>query len=77
MYNLQDNQPNNLNNKLTNQSKGYQYHQTEYKQENKGMQWGIRFLHGKPPRTMKIKKPQGLRPINLNSLFEIKLHKFT
>ena len=23
------------------------------------------------------KKPQGLRPINLNSLFEIKLHKFT
>ena len=48
MYNLQDNQPNNLNNKLTNQSKGYQYHQTEYKQENKGMQWGIRFLHGNP-----------------------------
>ena len=38
MYNLQDNQPNNLHNKLTNQSKGYQYHQTEYKQENKGMQ---------------------------------------
>ena len=31
-HNSQDNQPNNLNNELTNQSKGYQYHQIEYKQ---------------------------------------------
>ena len=33
-HNLQDNQPNNLNDKLTNQSKGYQYHQT-YISKNK------------------------------------------
>ena len=38
-----------------------------------------RFLRGKPPQTYedKKKKPQGLRPTNLNPLFEIKLHKFT
>ena len=27
--------------------------------------------------TMEIKKPQGLRPINLNPLYKIKLHTFT
>ena len=35
------------------------------------------FLCGKPPQTMEIKKPRGLRPINLNPLFEIKSHRFT
>ena len=39
---------------------------------------GIEFLHGKPPiLTMEIKKPRGLRPTNLNPLYEIKLHRFT
>ena len=32
-HSSQDNQLNNLNNKLTNQSEGYQYYQTKYKHE--------------------------------------------
>ena len=31
----------------------------------------------KPPTNYGDKKPQGLRPTDLNSLFEIKLYKFT
>ena len=30
-----------------------------------------------PPQTSEKRKPRGLRPTNLNPLFEIKLHKFT
>ena len=41
------------------------------------MQWKTRFLHGKFPQTVEIKKPWGLRPINLNPFFKIKLHRFT
>ena len=41
------------------------------------MKWGTRFLCGKPSQTCGDKKPRGLRPTNLNQLFEIKLHKFT
>ena len=41
------------------------------------MQWDIWFLCGKPLKTMEIKKPLGLRPTNLNPLFEINLHRFT
>ena len=42
-------------------------------------QWRTRFLCGKHPQTCgdKKKTPQGLRPTNLNSLFKIKLHRFT
>ena len=41
------------------------------------MQWGTRFLHENPPTNCGDKKPRGLRPTNLNPLFEIKLHRFT
>ena len=41
------------------------------------MKWGTRFLRGKPSLTCGDKKSWGLRPTNLNQLFEIKLHKFT
>ena len=30
-----------------------------------------------PTLTMEIKKPQGLKPTNVNLLYEIKLHKLT
>ena len=30
-----------------------------------------------PTLTMEIKKPQGLRPINLNPPYEMKLYRFT
>ena len=31
----------------------------------------------KTPQIVEIKKSYGIRPTNLNPLFEIKLHKFT
>ena len=40
-------------------------------------QWGTRFSYGKSPQTCGDKKSWGLKPTNLNPLFEIKLHKFT
>ena len=41
------------------------------------MQLSTRFLYGKTPTNCGDKKPRGLRPTNLNPLFEIKLHGFT
>ena len=84
-HNHQDNNPNNLNN---NPNKSVKLNQIKSKQEyidmhllwkpykhnikyKKYRQWGIRFTnYGE-------KKPQDLRPTNLNPLFEIKLHRFT
>ena len=44
--------------------------------EDKDMQWDTRFLCRKPPQMVENKKLWGLRPTNLNPLFEIKLHIF-
>ena len=49
-------------------------HNIKYKRYR---QLGIRFLRENLAQTMEKKKTQGLRPTNLNPLFEIKLHRFT